>query len=320
VVAADDADALVLVVRDLLARQSVDVKDSRATTIDARAIVDRPATFSPALARVWIDSSGEHATLWIADEAWDRILVRRVKRDPAHAEVAREEIGHIIETAIEAMLAGARIGLERAQLLPETPVEKPIEKPMVSKPRAEPKPEPEPEPHAVVRLRASFFERMIVFSSAVPIAHATGLGIGVESTNGLHPAGWLTASYRWPSWAHSELAGVKVQAIEARVLGRLTFFSRNDWRIDAALGAGPDITLVSPIAERSFVLLTRPSNDVSIIIQAVLTARWRALALSATVEVDTLLRDYPFIENGAQVSVLAPFRVRPGLMIEATSP
>src|SRR5262249_25793889 len=48
VVAADDADAIVTVLKDLLARQKVELRASRADSIDARAIIERPATFERA--------------------------------------------------------------------------------------------------------------------------------------------------------------------------------------------------------------------------------------------------------------------------------
>jgi hypothetical protein len=325
VTAGDDAEAraLSLVARDLLRRLDVGLEDRRAPAIDPRAIVERPATFPPALARAWIDlAPDDHATLYLVDEAWERVLVRRVARDPAHLEVAREELGHILETAVEAMLAGARLGVERQTLAPKLDTradDAPTED--VAKPARTLKATARPTIHDAppVRLHAGVFEQIVAFSSEVPVVHALGISAALESDGPLHPAAWLGLGYRWPTWAHGRSIGVKLQAVELRLLGRLSLWSRGPWRIDAALGPGVDLTFVSPVAERAGVALTRPSTDASFMVRGALSARWSALSLSFVMDVDTTLRDYAFDQDGRPVVVLAPFRARPGLVLEAST-
>src|SRR5436189_68309 len=64
-----------------------------------------------AFARVWIDARDPaRTTLYLADGAWERVLVRTVATPQALDEVAREEIGHIVQDAVAALRAGLHIG------------------------------------------------------------------------------------------------------------------------------------------------------------------------------------------------------------------
>lgn len=326
VTAGDDAEAraLGLVARDLLRRLGVTVEEERAASVDARLVIERPARFSPALARAWVDlTPADHATLYLADAAWERVLVRRVARDPAHLEVAREELGHILETAVEAMLGGARLGVERAALAPrepppdDAPAEHdatPAPHPTLQRPRAR-----GDEP-ARVRLHGGVFEQVVAYSAEIPVVHAVGISAALEGDGALHPGVWLGLGWRWPAWAHSRAIGVKLQAVELRLLGRVALWSRGPWRVDAAVGLGVDLTFVTPVAERAGVALTRPSTDASLIARGALAARWSALSLALVLDVDTTLRDYAFDRDGRPSVILSPFRARPGLVLEATTP
>ena len=58
-------------------------------------------------------------------------------------EVGREQLGHIVETSVEALVEGGQIGVTRVEAIEQLGVEPPAPKP-------EPQPEPEPEPEPVV--------------------------------------------------------------------------------------------------------------------------------------------------------------------------
>ena len=47
--------------------------------------------------------------LWIVDPAHDRVLVRELDRSRGREELSREELGHILETSTEGLLAGAEL-------------------------------------------------------------------------------------------------------------------------------------------------------------------------------------------------------------------
>src|SRR5260221_1509259 len=121
VVAADPGEAQRLgqVAAELLGRLSGRVRTGGVGRIDVGEIGGPMPPLPAYLARLFVDlREPTQATLWIVDPVHDRILVRRLPRAPGSEELAREELGHILETSIEGLLSGAEIGLPRAQVMP----------------------------------------------------------------------------------------------------------------------------------------------------------------------------------------------------------
>ena len=66
------------------------------------------------LARVWIDVSQPRVgTVYISNVTRDRFLVRSVPLEGGNHEALRESLAHIVESAVDAMLAGAELGVSR---------------------------------------------------------------------------------------------------------------------------------------------------------------------------------------------------------------
>lgn len=103
------ARSLEPVVRELLARLGVTLEIARIESVDVGSVMT-PAAGAPAVARIWIDLRGETVVVHVVDGSWTRLLTRRVPVTGAFDEVEREEIAHILEAAVEALLAGEEIG------------------------------------------------------------------------------------------------------------------------------------------------------------------------------------------------------------------
>lgn len=318
VLSGDEAErsALALVVSDLLVRLGVSLELGVATSVDRDAILDRPRSFDRALARVWIDlAPTDHATLYLVDGPWERVLIRRVRRDPAHLEVEREELGHILETAVEAMLAGARIGLDRSALVEPKPAPPAHEPPRLARPVHA--------SGASVVARLGVFEQLTFgYASELPVVHAFGLSAAIEGTSGARLGAWLTAGYRWPARTSATAIGVEVQGLEARALARVTAWSSGSLRVDFGLGAGVDVLGARGVVNRpGHATLTPASFDASLIVRFATGLRWRSiLALWFALDADATGRQYPFEIDGREATALTPRRLRPVLLLEGSFP
>jgi len=316
-----EARALALVARDLMGRLGVELEVATAEAVDPAAVINRPSDFSPALARAWVDlTPGDHAMLYIVDGPWERVLIRRVPRDAGHLEVAREELGHILETAVEAMLSGARIGLERSALEARPPSPPPRPRPVPPPPPEPPAPAPPPSPPAPpVELRVGVYEQATLLADAAPVTGALGVSASIETPTAARWGAWLTFDYRWPVRTHSLPLGVRIQGFEVRALGRATVLRSYPWKVDVAFGPGIDLMDAKAVANRpGNVTLTPEGTDASFVLRAAVGVRWRSLGLWLVGDADLTGRTYPFRLNGQDVDALAPYRVRPGLLLEAS--
>ncbi len=84
------------------------------------------------LARIWLDARvSTRAVIYLVDDAHERFLVRVVPLEHGYDEVAQESLGTIVQSSIEALLAGASVGVTRrdaeAQVDTIEPVDTPVE-------------------------------------------------------------------------------------------------------------------------------------------------------------------------------------------------
>src|SRR5258706_2465951 len=104
--------ALETVLSELVARLQVSVCFSTIASVDARQIMSERSEDPPSVARVWIDMrEAGRVTLYLTGDRADRLLVRHVPLVTRIDEVAREEIAHIVEATVDALLVGGRIGV-----------------------------------------------------------------------------------------------------------------------------------------------------------------------------------------------------------------
>ncbi len=310
----DESSALEVVVRELLARLGADVETGSADTVDSAAIIDKPARFAPALARVWVDlRPSDHAMVYLVDGTWDRVLVRRVERDPAHLEVCREDIGRILETAVEAMLAGAKIGVERIGMTapPPLPPASPI-RPRVVHPARQPR---------GVDVRVGVASENDRFSDQVPIVQAVGAWVSAETRpydDRVRGGAWLTLAYRFPLRTSDLPIGVELQGIAARLVPRMSFRFTRAVRFEAGAGPGLDVMQAMAFANRAGATLAPPSADVGFVVRVVFGVRfWNILGVLLTADIDVTRHDYTFTSNGERIVALSPYALRPTFVLEA---
>jgi hypothetical protein len=119
-----EAEQMAAVARELLQRLAMRVVLRRVERVELREL-RQPLTREPAyFARVWIDfgRTGK-ARLYLEHAARDRVLVRDVADDAHNRELLREELGHILQTAIEGLKAGEEIGAPRGEALEQVDAE-----------------------------------------------------------------------------------------------------------------------------------------------------------------------------------------------------
>jgi hypothetical protein len=320
-----EAAALEPVVADLLGRLHVDFTFTRQPTLDVNAVVTPPADPPRALARVFCDlTHADRLTLYLVDSSWERVLVRIVRRDPAHAEIAREELGHIVETAVEALRSGARIGVARETLAPTPP----------PPPPSPPPPPPSHVPPAAsaassslrpfpVELRPAVFYEAEDLTADTHLGHEVGASLWIVGGDrrSWRPGAHVTAGYRFPLDVEAPPIGVNLQAVPIRALAGAVIPLGRRIELQAGLGAGADIVWVTPVALSSAAVLTPRSTDVVPLGRAAL-----ALSYGGYVDVGFGLdvaferQRYSFVVNGVSETALEAMPVRPSIFVEAGIP
>jgi hypothetical protein len=324
-VAASDAresDALAQVARELLGRLSVEVRASFVARIDLAAVVAPPRAPGGAaapLARVWIDwRIPGRATLYLLDARRDRVLVRQVERPAGGDELAREELGHILETACEGLLAGGEVGVPRAGVVP----------------LLMPPPAPAPVTVAAAPEDAPARVQLALLYEAATLAPGARVTHGPEASAFL---GWGARASRWGLWTTAQLrfpvhagdeqgAGVDLetgalrlllareQPLSARVTGR------------AGVGVGVDVVHARPE-------VTMPENAVAgpaftreftvgraaVALDLRLSRRTWLVAMLAA-DVDVTGQRYVFSRGASEDVVLRPWSVRPAAALGLAFP
>ena len=96
-----------------------------------------------ALAHVYVDLREAPLLVYIGDQGHLRVLIRRVALPASFDESAREEVGVIVASAVDALCAGGTIGIVRAAALEPPPPPAPAPVP-VTPPTSRPSPPPAP--------------------------------------------------------------------------------------------------------------------------------------------------------------------------------
>ncbi len=240
-IAGDAADVVLEALRE---RIDGDASFEIVPTIDPESVVTPGPSNDAQLARIWIDlrTDAETIMLYIVDGSWEHVLVRPVARQ-ANPEVTHEEIGHIVDLALDALRAGQTIGVGRAaareQLLKATPA-----------PPAPPAPPPEappaPRPQRP-RVRVGGFYATTVYGSNLELATGPGLVVELHQPTELrgHTLEWgltSTVDYRFPSTVDRGTAVVRFEGGALHALfGASYAFTRAH---ELMLGVGGGVELV----------------------------------------------------------------------------
>ncbi len=315
VVAAEprEAEQLRQVAVELLGRLSVSIHVETVARIDAE---DLARSLAPGfLARVYVDlREPSRATLWFVDPAHDRILLRQLERAPSGDELLREELGHILETSTEGLLAGREIGLPRASVLPQLKSNEPA----VTK---------EASPTIIDKplLQLALLYELQALSSQAPLTHgpeaSAHLAIPRRGAFGL----WLTGQYRFPVHVEAGAVGARVEGGALRALLTFDALTTSRIRLRSALGGGVDVVRLLPEAIGASVTLADARTLAFPMLRAAAGLEGRAspilsLWLRVAVDFDATGTRYVFEGREGEQLVLRPWVVRPALAVGAGFP
>lgn len=283
------------------------------------------------VARAFIDlRDSSEAALYVHDPARDRVLERRVTRTQGGQELLREELGHMVLAAVEALLAGADVGAPSAEV-PEAaahvvPAPSPTPAPINVPPPSVQDGEPDTE-----KSTPAWSVRGAILYEIQGLGHGPGVAHGpvIAADIGL-PWSWplglmLSAQYRFPFEIEPDPVGMRTQTFALRALpvAQLPLSAVSALRF--GLGAGADVTRIEPersgdrfetSARRTLVLAVgRALAGVDLRLSPVLSLR---AAVAADIDLDRAR--YVLESDGRESTITEPWRVRPALWLGAALP
>jgi hypothetical protein len=306
--------ALEAVLAELLARLQVSVRFSVVPTVDPRQIMSEPSEDPPSVARVWIDMHDpKRVTLYLTGDRADRMLVRHVPLVTRVDEVAREEIAHIVEATVDALLVGGRIGVATDEVI---------------RPAPKPEPLPPPPPPREHRPAGPWLELGLAYEaqfwqSARPPLHSAALFIGIGGRNGpFRPGLWFSGEYRFPTTVDNALVSARLEQGALRAAASLEWGPSARWRFGAAVGGGLDVVRITPDVNDPARVDPMPARSAAVpMIRALLlghfafTSRSEVFAGFAA-DYDLLGTRYVLRDaSNADVPVFEPWKLRPTALV-----
>ncbi len=322
VVVAPDDDRLAGVVGERVREAHATPELQRVDAIDPAVLISPPRDLPRALAHVWIDfTHADRAVLLLLDERMDRGLLRYASRAQGD-EIAREELGHVLETAIEGLMEGATIGVARAELFGEEgprPRREPRRLP--ARARSSGPPPPTPPSASSWRVRSSALYAVDFFGASTA-SHGPGLALDVTRPFGAWSAGLRAlGQVRFPAFVTAAPFTLRLEAWATR----LTFLSSvslsSAFEIQGELGGGLDLVRVEPLSATGGASIAGPSVHAFPIVRVGLGVALRDphIALRITADVDPAER-YVFGRDGVDVGLFSANVLRPGVALEIGTP
>jgi hypothetical protein len=321
---ANEAGALETTIRGALGPSAVFPGFRGAPSIDPRDILTPPSRPSSAIARVWLDLQPGHVTVYIVDQPWERVLVRHIRSSGPIDPVAREEVAQVVTNAIEAMLAGGRIGVSREQaarsltpLSPEPRRQQPAPRPSVA-----PLPKAVPSSEAA-RLWSMWLGYETMAWAAGPVfvhgpCAASALTWGAVSTS---PEISLALHYRVPVVADGPPVGVRLDTFAIRSTASLAIWRSSTLQLRFGATTGVEFVHVEP----QFAGDERLQLDSSRMMLVPTSGAWSGfgwrvwahVTLHLRLGVDVDMKDTRFVVHRAdrEQTVLDPWRWRPFLQV-----
>ncbi len=317
-----EAAKLEAVAEELLKRLEMQVELRRVERIDLREI-RQPLRREPAyFARVWIAFGRPgRARLYLEHAARDRVLVRDVTDDSNNPELVREELGHILQTAVEGLKAGEEIGAPRGEALlgDEQP----------AAPPAKPTAAPAPATRALAPPRRRFR-----FGPRYELVWLGDAGHFEDGPGAVFGAMWaqrwgieLGGSFRRPAKVEAPPVGARLQSVAFDALLVFEIWHHAPARFRLAAGAEADFVRVSPFASAGQNATLAPSHWLKLALgrfaatYAHRVGTFMDLELTLGAELDPSGTRYVFQRtNSATTDVLSPWPVRPLLSLGATVP
>jgi hypothetical protein len=249
VVASGDPSATAgveVVVRELVARLPVVLQWSRASGIDPGQVLAQHTPDARVVARAWLDlSDPKLARIYVANASSGRFLVRVVPLRDGYDEIAREVLGHIIESAVDAFLAGRDVGVTREIAEREVTHESP----------PPPAPTTAHVPDAVVSERTrigvavSYQATDVAGAQAMMHGPAIGMGLAFPMGKAVRLSSSATVHYRVPIHWDSPSVGARLHGGTARLGAGVEGDVTQRMVLRAQLGLGIDFTHLAPYVE-----------------------------------------------------------------------
>jgi hypothetical protein len=319
---AGETEAIEAVARELLARLDVPIEVRRVPRIDLAELRRALEPGERYFARVWITlSPAGHARLYLEHGASDRLLVREVAGDASNPELAREELGHILQTAVDGLKAGQEVGAPRSDALkdvPEADAAKAATEPAAPEPPSEAvrkQPAPSQPLRFGLRYELAWLGDGAHFEDGPGAVFALTLPVGFE----------LCAFYRRPLKVEGTPVGVRLETLSLRALVTLQAWRGEQSGIRLGAGAGADFVSVSPLGEPEDAELAEETWLSLAVARLQIGYAWRAVSfldveLTAGVDLDVNDTSYVFQQGSGELSVLDPWPVRPFVSLGAALP
>jgi hypothetical protein len=319
---ATEAAQLEAVARELLERLEMRVEMRRVERIDVAEIRQALGPEQAYFARVWIAfAPSGRARLYVEHGESDRVLVREVGGEVNNPELVREELGHILQTAIEGLKAGEAIGAPRRDALKDEPGSP-------APPAAAP---PASSAESERQVRSSWPRQPLLFSPRYELgwlgdrAHVQdGPGAAFQAA---FPFGFeLAGYYRRPLEVSSAGVGARLQTVSLRALAMLDVWRGPRSGVRLGGGIGADLVRVSAFAEPGTDVRLAPSSWRKLALARLQAnyahrlASFFDLELGLGADVDLSDTRYVVQRAGGSSSVLEPWRVRPFIAVGARVP
>jgi len=309
----DSWPALHAVLSELLARLKVSVRFSTVPSVETRQIMTERSDDPPSVARVWIDmrDSGR-VTLYLTGDRADRLLVRHVPLVTRIDEVAREEIAHIVEATVDALLVGGRIGIVTDEV-------------MRPGARTEAAPMPRERLSGVSLDLGVAYEMQVWKEDRAPL-HSAAIMVGIGARTGVwRPGAWLSGEYRFPTTVDNDLVTARLDQGAFRAIASLDWAASRRWFFGGGVGGGFDLVRIAPDAhQESQVEPTDPRFVAVPMVRFLFTARFAFSSRSQVFagvagDYDLLGTRYILRAPTGDELVFEPWRLRPTALVGVTS-
>jgi hypothetical protein len=298
---------------------------------EAPAATSGEASAGRPVARVWIDIGAKvEAKMFLGDGSSRRFVIRRLTLPRGLDEVAREEIGHIVEAAVLTLVSGAEGTLSRTEARAALATMAP------ERGSASPPPPPATTAAAAPARRSAGFAALPAieasgaaaigrYASDPAVVGRINLGLAVlAGTSGMGVWGELGVALPATHAGAPIAVAFDMQSVRAGVAWEWRWAADEAgadprWSLRAGLGGGVDRIAFRPDGDP---LAVRPAPEGVFwapVARAdlVLSARiWRGLRVLVGIPCDVVLADvhYDLVdEAGSRRRYFTPFRVRPAL-------
>lgn len=316
-------------VRELLGRLSLVTESQVVGYIDAEDPSFRSTARPSMLARVGIDlRARDVAVITIVDGRTGEVAVRRTVRRDGSSAVVREEVAHVVQSAVDPMLVAER----DRKSAPPAPAPPPVAVVPEPPPPAAPTSSPPDRDTAPPTATSSSPLALDLVTAAGGGSYAAGAGVVARAgggatlvwRRGVRPAVGLSAHYVFPFETGAPIASAHVSVVSLRALPALELYANPAVALDLMAGGGVDVLRVEP---RSSALPADRLGATAVRVDPLATlgvtghvaiSGGTALSLMIAADIDLASRRWVVEADGERSSTFAPGRVRPVAMLGFT--